>query len=433
MSTYGLVAVSVVALAVVIVGLTLPGPEPELTTAPPPSTEAPSSAAAPTENKVVDEPFDPKAPIPGCDTVEVPDEPTYSSRVTTGRPGYDNPKFPWFNGPKATAMSTALAQDLPAGAEIDFASPSASLVFQPISDFGDDDPTGTTNAYGSVSNGDARGGVQIAVQKSSRPIPPCVAGQLDERRSLPDGVVVDLQDTWREINGTRTNTRSASAYVPDGSWIYASSNDSVGNTGGQNSGRIPLTIDDLVRIAGDPRLRVTAAVTAGTPAPSQGCSGPSAFDSANGPAVTREQAKRLDRVLATIDFGGPSPGPLQLTDFSDDALCVSVPDAMGGATIDIAIAGGRTPPAEERPDPVSGAQKTRRVLQDGTVVQTLFANYAPALGPDGGDSRPQSANSVVVTRPGGTEITIRSSAVSPNSATPLERLESIALTPGLEL
>ncbi|GAA1457032.1 hypothetical protein GCM10009619_08680 [Williamsia maris] len=430
--TYGLIAVSVIAVAVVIVGLLLPGPESELTTAPPSSSDVPSSAAAPTENRVVDEPFDPKAPIPGCDTVEVPDtgDGKITSSFTTGEPSYDNPRFPWFTGPKATAMSDALRQLLPAGAELQFATESQSLVFQPITDFGDPDPMGSTNAYGSVTNGDARGSLQVVVQKTSAKVPPCVAGQLDARRVLSDATVVDVHDTWQEINGVRTNRRSAYAYAGDGSWIQAIADDAYGDNKKQNSGKIPLAIDDLVRMAGDPGLRVSTAVPAGTPAPRDECL--AYYGGADGPEVTREQAARLDRVLATIDFRDRRPPPLQISGSTNNGLCTTVPAAGSLPRLDISIAGGQSPPAQERPDPTSGERTSIRRLGDGTVISMSRSFYSTAPIDDPGAAQSEMSTTVIVTRPNGNQVAVVSrSSFAP--ALPPAELEEIALTPGLEL
>lgn len=430
--TYGLIAVSIVAVAVVIVGLALPRPEPERTTAPPTSTEAPSGAAAPTENNVVDEPFDPKAPIPGCDSVEVPDtgEGRITSKFTTDEARYDNPRFPWFTGPKATAMSNALREVLPAGAELQFARRTESLIFQPITDFGDAEPTGATNAYGSVVNGDASGQLQVAVEKTSSPAPACVAGQLDERRTEPDGTVIDLHDTWREVNGVRTNTRTARAHVADGSSIDAIADDRTGDKKDFRSGRVPLTIDDLVRIVSDRRLHVSDPVPADTPAPREKCL--AFYGGAEGPEVTAEQARKLDRVLATVDVDGRRPLPLQPSDSTSNALCTTIPAAGSTPQLDISIAGGQKPPVEQRPDPTAGGRSTFRRLDDGTVVQTLSDFYSSAPMDNPGAGVTEMSTTAIVTRPNGNQVaaTARSSSAP---TLPAAVLEKIALTPGLEL
>jgi hypothetical protein len=436
-STYALVVVSLVAVVVMVVVLMRQPPEPELTTAPTTTSAEPDPAApdpaAPVENDVVEEPVDPNADIPGCDTVEAPDEGGLTAIASMGNPSYDNPKFPWFSGPKATAMSNALAELLPDGAEIEFASETRSLVFQPITDFGDAEPApkGSTHASGSVVNGDGKGGVFVSVQLNPGPIPPCVAGSLDERRTLPDGTVVDVHDTWRETNGVRALSRSAMSYVSDGSWISASAYDNFGDTQQEHSGTIPLTIDDLVRIVSDPRLRVSTAVPPGTPAPSEECEG-AGFGTA-GPVLTHEQARKLDAVLAPIDLGGAKLAPLRPGDSSNTTLCTGLSNVRGVAELDISIVGGQPLPTPERPQPGSGGQKTLRTLADGTVVQTdhSYRSGAPMGKPE--EATSELINSVVVTRTGGTQISVSSSAPAATDVLPLGELESIALTPGLEL
>ncbi|WP_207837915.1 hypothetical protein [Williamsia soli] len=431
--TYALILISVVALVIVIVGLLLPRADPELTTAPTPSSQEPDPAV-PEMPEVVEEPVDLDAPIPGCGTVEPPEEPVYTAFTSMVEESYDNPKFPWFNGPKATEMSNAVAELLPPRAEIEFASPEQSLIFQPITDLGEstlDPPDGYTSAGGSVVKGDAKGGLNVSVAQSSRPIPPCVAGALDERRTLPDGVLVDVQDTWRETDGVRTLSRSATAYVPDGSRISAQASDASGTAGDENSGTIPVSVDDLVRIVVDPRLRVSTPAPPGTPAPTAGCEGDPFDDS--GPAVTREQARKLDTALASIDLGGAKLPPLRLGSYSEALLCTGTPNVTPTAALDISIVGGRQLPVEERPVQGAGSRKTLRTLADGTVVQTdvSFSGGRSMTNPD--DYTSEAINSVVVTRPAGTQISVSSTAPSPDEALPLPQLESIALTPGLEL
>ncbi|WP_238419002.1 hypothetical protein [Gordonia sp. 'Campus'] len=435
--TGALLAVSVIALALVVVGLVLPSPEPELTTTPPPASSGaeqadPTATETPT---VVDEPVDRNAPIPGCDTVEAPDESGYTAFTGMGSPPtYDNPEFPWFNGPKATAMSTALARALPARAEIAFASPMQSLIFQPISSFGapDPEPRGFTYASGEVINGDSRGSVSVNVQRSSAPIPPCVAGQLDERRSLPGGVVVDVHDTWQETDGVRTLKRSAYGYVADGSRIAVWASDTVGANQRENSGSIPLTIDDLVRIVVDPGLRVSTPVAPGTPAPMEDCADP--FESYKGPSVTRAKARALDSVLAAVDLGGARLPPMvPVGSNAEGMLCTGVANLGDGVALEITIVGGQPRPSRERPVPGRGGQKTLRTLPDGTVVQTDVVWQSSSSTTDPREQVRKTTHSAVVTRPTGTRVSVSSTATSPTDPLSVEELENIALTPGLEL
>ncbi|WP_439032547.1 hypothetical protein [Gordonia terrae] len=435
--TYVLLVVTVVALAVMLVGLLAPSPDPELTTTPPPTssgTEQTDPAAIQTPT-VVSEPVDPDAPIPGCDVVEVPDESGFTVFTGMGdRPTYDNPEFPWFNGPKATAMSTALARALPPRAEIAFANPRHSLIFQPITSLGapDPEPRGSTHASGEVINGDGRGSVSVDVQRSSAPIPACVAGQLDERRRLRDGVVVDVHDTWQEVDGVRTFTRTARAYVADGSWIAARASDATGVNQQDHTGSVPLSIDELVRIVDDPGLRVSTPVAPGTPAPTERCD--NTFESYTGPSVTREQARELDDVLATVDLGGSRLPPMvPVGGPGEGMVCTGAADLGGGVGIELTIVGGQPTPSGERPVPGRGSQKTLRTLPDGTVVQTDVVWQSSSSTSDPRDHVRTTTHSAVVTRPTGTRISASSTAASPAEPMSMEELENIALTPGLEL
>jgi hypothetical protein len=74
-----------------------------------------------------------------------------------------------------------------------------------------------------------------------------------------------------------------------------------------------------------------------------------------------------------------------------------------------------------------------RTLPDGTVVQTQQSSGSVSATSSPDNSQRETTNSVEVTRPGGTQISVSSSAAVPNSPLYLEELESIALTDGLAL
>lgn len=417
MWTLVLAGVSVVAAVVVVLTLVSPGSRP-------PSDSADASVA----------------PIPGCETVRLPEtggEQSIQSFI--GESKYDNPRFPWFGARKAMAMSRAAIAALPSRAELQFARPTESLIFQPITDFGDPVPSGSTNAYGDIVTGVARGRLQIVVGKGSGSVPPCVDGYLDERRSLPDGTVVDVLETSQEADGVRTISREATAYVSDGSHVRAIADDRIGEDQEGRSGLVPLGIDDLVHIASSPGLRVSAPVPPGTPEPPPDCG--FSVGSATGVPVSGDQARRLDAVLAAADFPGARPGPLRLSDDFAGVLCTVVPGPDPAAELDISIIGGQPLPVEGRPDPSFGPPMSFRRLADGSVVQTDDSFAAPP-GEDPEGSYPRRSRTVIVTRPTGTRITVRSLAAptvvagGPTfSASPVDlaRLEAIALTPGLTL
>lgn len=237
-----LVIVSVVALGVVAAGLTTPAEEPELTSLPETSV-TPTPEPPQQEYVYVTPEVDPSASIPGCDTVEASTEPSYSSLISTGEESYDNPSAPWYSGPKAHLMSEALMAALPSNI-----SASKSLYFGPIpTSEGQDFVLDSANASVQLSRGENPEYLSVGVgPRDSAEPPACVAGQLDERRTMPDGTVVDTDDTWSETNGARTYTRMATAYHADRSTV------SVYLAGGDDENAFTLALDDLVRVATDP-------------------------------------------------------------------------------------------------------------------------------------------------------------------------------------
>lgn len=276
--TFGLSLVSVVAVGVVVAGF-LHSPEPELTTALPTTTPPTTEPERPEYSYVTPSVTYPTQ-IPGCDVVERPGESEWTAFVVDRDSGYDNPDYPWFSGPKAGAMSRALRDALPGGVEVEFASPERSLIFQPIMsedapEDGAPDYDGNTNADATLSRDGKNGSLSVAVRLSTDAIPACVAGYLDARRTLADGTVVDVLDTWSETNGVRTLSRSASAYAPDGTRVSAYATDAaVADSGQANSGTVPLTVDELVVLVTAPGLRVTAPVPPGSATPPASCSSP---------------------------------------------------------------------------------------------------------------------------------------------------------------
>ncbi|MEW1931864.1 hypothetical protein AB0362_06740 [Rhodococcus sp. NPDC079359] len=435
--TTGLVIVSIVASGVIVAGLTQPHEELQLTTAPTTPTAEPEAPMMP-EYVRITEPADPTAAIPGCDIVETPGEPILSMSTSMTESTYDNPKFPWFSGPKATAMSDAVIDLLPTGVEVAFASPQGSLRFGPIMDFDESDPNsiGSTDAWGTVSRAGAAGTVHVSVRQSTQPIPACFAGALDERVTAPDGTVLDLNDMWEEVNGVRTVSRSVAAYVPDGSWIDVTADDRPSTPETSNSGQIPLSLDELQRIALDPRLRSTAPVPPGTAPPAPDCG---VYTDVPGPDITREERDRLNDVLAGADLGGivlDRPlNTLQLTDFGMDILCSSSTVVGTNTSLGLTLVGGQELPREdaERPDPFSDTRKTFRTLEDGTVVQTDLSSYASVSSDGSEDAEQRVSNSVTVTRPGGTRVSMTSSSAVTSEPVRLEILETVALTDGLEI
>ncbi|WP_067858893.1 hypothetical protein [Nocardia shimofusensis] len=420
--TLGLTCVAIVATGYLIAGL-LHEREPELTTAP--LTPTTSEPPEPAEYSYVTPPVTFPVQIPGCDVVEPPQPGQSFSMTTFGTPEYDNPSYPWFSGPKAVAMTQALRAALPAGVEIAFAPVDRSLVFQPIVG----DPTedkefgGWTDALATLLRGDLSGLLSVNVRESTMPIPPCVAGSLDERRRFPDGTIVDTDDTWSETNGVRTLLRSAIAYLPDGSVVYAYATDEAGDENGP-TGTVPLTIDDLVALVTVPGLRVTAPVPPGTPNPPESCD----IWAESSPAIDQAQARRWDAVLARIPLDG-----LTL----DTPLGALLPESRGGACqvvrittpgrqsrLSVAISIGQPLP----PEISSNDGATSRRLPDGTVVETR-ESQSTVMEPS---PSTHTTRTVTVTRPSGIRIQV-TSGDGPAEPLPFELLEAIASNPGLEV
>ncbi|TQF66346.1 hypothetical protein FK531_17710 [Rhodococcus spelaei] len=404
-----------------------------------------ATAATGTGVSVVRPPVEYPTEIPGCDRVEPP----YSGeRIAFAGVGsgatYDDPNYPWFSGPKASAMSAALVGALPAAVDVVFASPQQSFVFEPMWTFGGPEQPegppvdlfgGRTTASGTVTRGPAVGSLTADVHRSDEPVPPCVAGELTRRTTLADGSVVDSQDTWVEYDGVRRLVRSADAYLPDGTRIRLSLDD-------RKSGELPLTVDELAAIALTPGLRASAPVPAGTPPPPASCHAGEG-DGASA-SLNRGTVDRLNRTLddhwqreTTKPGSLDRPlGSLQLAESDSGSVCevLTVTTPVGESDLRVSITGGRVPHLPE-PSPdggFSGARRSAERLADGTVVERAEHSYALA-GRDGADLGDETSRSVTVTRPSGTQVRVTSSAAVPGIPLAADWLESVATAPGLEL
>ncbi|GCE38449.1 hypothetical protein Rhow_001501 [Rhodococcus wratislaviensis] len=195
--------------------------------------------------------------------------------------------------------------------------------------------------------------------------------------------MLDLLDTWYEVNGVRTLERTVVAYLPDGTRIVATAND-ADNTdpraGGRHSGRIPLTLDELTAIATTGFLAVTAPVLPAVPL-MRSCG---AFTDGNGPELTQEKVARLDRALearwASIpgnsDLTLDRPiGSLRLTDFGKDTICevVTAESAAGEGRLEIVVVSGQpaSTPQDEYLNEID-PNRTTTVSADGTIVTLGF-------------------------------------------------------------
>ncbi|MFC8528655.1 hypothetical protein [Nocardia sp. NPDC057227] len=371
--------------------------------------------AAPAGRSYITPPVEYPVQIPGCDAVEPPRQPRLLGASYFDEYEYDNPSYPWFSGPKAGAMTQALRAALPGDVDIAFAPVTSSLVFQPIlgeppedEGFGD-----STAARATLLRSDRAGRLMVTVRRSGTPIPRCVAGALDERRHLPDGTIIDIHDTWYEIKGYRTLSRTATGYLPDASVVRANA------TGEAPDGRargVPLTIDELVALVTDPALRVSTPVPPGTANPPESCMRYLPLE----PVIDQAQARRWDAVLARIPLDGVTlDRPLgALLPGERGGVCqtvrVTTPGLQSRLIVEISI--GKPLPQEADASPYDRA--TRR-LPDGAVVESTAERTAPF-------------RTVTVTRPSGVQVRV-SSADASDEPLPFAMLEEIALDPEFEV
>ncbi|MFC9897314.1 hypothetical protein ACFVMC_26805 [Nocardia sp. NPDC127579] len=422
--TVGLLCVSVVASGVIVSGL-FHEPQYDLTTAPTTTRNVTTTAPEPTSTYRTPEVEFP-ARIPGCATVEPPSGESRWGSVM-GSPNYDNPDFPWFSARKAVAMSDALRSALPDGVVLDWGPIDRSLVFEPILGTAGDEFSGFTHAAAGLRRGELAGSLSLAVRQGPVPVPPCVAGRLDERRVLADGTTVDLQDTWSETDGVRTLSRDAIAYRPDGSTVSAYSTD-ASELGGKPSGTVPISREELLALVLTPGVQVAAPIPPGTLSSTGACS----VGVDDSEPISESVAKRLDAVLAEIRLDGytfdrPLAG-LRPGEYGPGGLCRSVELSAGGLTsrLTLSIGAGIALPATLPADPGSSG----RTLPDGSVVQ---ATESQGMAMDEPDQAVRVYRRVAVTRPSGTKIVLDSAASAPAEPLTAAQLETIALTPGLEV
>ncbi|GGG17523.1 hypothetical protein GCM10007304_34520 [Rhodococcoides trifolii] len=347
-------------------------------------------------------------------------------------------------------MTSSLTEALPSGISVDYAPRSQSFEFQPIDDYSNEDvgelPDGITaddlggeaRASGSLTRAGVTATLSVSVEESTRDVPPCTAGVLDERRRTDDGAVVDLNDTWSEYPGTdeqtvRTYTRSVDAWLPDGSVVRASMSSDVEQW--------PLTRDDMVTLALEPGLQTTAAVPPGTPSPAPAC--PSTYDD-EGPYV-KVTPDMVDAWNSALRSGWPGGVPgleidrnlasLEPADTFLSGACATF-DLTGPTTtgaVGISISSDNALPVAPDPyDPqYSESLPELTMLADGSVEVITDDWYSsvpmnPTPDDPGGMERYLS---VEVTHPSGYAVDVFARGTNPP---PVQLLQAIASTPGLD-
>ena len=259
------------------------------------------------ESAYLSEPVEYPVDIPGCESVEPPEEEQFYEVLTASGEGYDNPDYPWLTSTKANAMSIALREALPEQIEV-VADPSFRfghdpLIFQPVGIADAEYDPGTT-ADGMVSRDGVEGSLTVNVTRIDDGPKPCQAGWLDARDTLPDGTVVDTRDTWDEFDGDRSHSNIVRVYARDGSVVLAASSDR--NADYESTGSVPLSIEELRTIALRPELLSTTPVPDGTlPVPM--------------PCDTRSEgagqfsSEAVDRLNAALDeFWRAAAAPVEL-------------------------------------------------------------------------------------------------------------------------
>ncbi|MCJ0979656.1 hypothetical protein MTX35_18245 [Rhodococcus sp. ARC_M12] len=365
-------------------------------------------------------------PIPGCDVV-LPAEEGFSFSIGSYGGRYDNPDYPWLTATKASALSTALIESLPADVELEFAPPSNSLVFQPMQIYPEgveiaegvtvEDISGDSTASGVVGRGDVLAPLVVSVEEWDGEIPPCVEERVDERTTLPDGTVVDTLDAVSDSNGRATHRRTAVAYFTD-TLVHARTS----NEGSDSL--LPLEVDEVRSIVSNPELRVTAEVPEGTPPPPRDCGSyrenPTLPLSKN--MVERIGASLADQWAVVFpDTQSDRPiGDLVLGSSGTGSACttvnVSTPTGSTELSIEISIrdtSGRRNTGAQDSPG------VSRLTLPDGTVV-TRRSDDTPMGG--------QSSEWLSVLRPSNTLVQF-----SFGDGIEADSLVELATAPGLDL
>ncbi|OZF35394.1 hypothetical protein CH294_12245 [Rhodococcus sp. 14-2483-1-1] len=359
------------------------------------------------------EPVEYPVDIPGCESVEPPEEEQFYGVLTTGEEDYDNPGYPWLTSRKANAMSIAVREALPPQVEVVAGSSLRSggdpLVFQPVASADAAYDPGTSADSVLVRNG-VEGSLTVNVTRVADGPKPCQAGWLDARETLPDGTVVDTRDTWDEFDGDRSQSNIVRMYARDGSVVVASSSDR--NADYESTGSVPLSIEELRTIALRPEL------LSSTPVPDGILPLPISCDT-NSEGTGQFSSRTVDRVNASLDdFWQAAEIPVEL---------------------DRPLGSMRTSPSGSAG--ACGAVKAG----DGTLlIRVIDADYEPSENPgravtlaDGSQFRDDNPGSstmtldgdpieeVTLVKPSGTRVDVQIAALATTVDRPL--LQAIAL------
>ncbi|WP_141214778.1 MULTISPECIES: hypothetical protein [unclassified Rhodococcus (in: high G+C Gram-positive bacteria)] len=362
----------------------------------------------------VSEPVEYPVNIPGCESVEPPEEEQFYGVLTTGQEDYDNPAYPWLTSKKANAMSIAVREALPPrvdtvdGSSLRYAGD--PLVFQPAASAdGAYDPG--TSADGLVTRDGVEGSVTVNVTRVDDGPKPCQAGWLDARETLPDGTVVDIRDTWDEFDGDRSHSNIVRVYARDGSVVVAASSDR--NADYESTGTVPLSIDELRRIALRPELLWSAPVPDGIPPLPMSCD-------TNSEGAGQFSSQAVDRLNASLDDFWQSAGiPVEL-DRPLGSMRTS-PSGSAGACGAVMAGDGtlmiRVIDADYEPSPNPSGAVT---LADGSQFRDDYPG-ASGMTLDG-----DPIDDITLVKPSGTRVDVQIAAAQTLVDRPL--LQAIALT-----
>lgn len=357
------------------------------------------------------EPVEYPVDIPGCESVEPPEEEQFYE-VITGR-DYDNPAYPWLTSEKANAMSIAVREALPSQVDVVDGSSSWSgsdaLVFQPAASADAAYDPGTS-ADGVVTRDGVAGSVTVNVTRVDDGPKPCQAGWLDARETMSDGTVVDTRDTWDELDGDRSHSNIVRVYARDGSVVLAASSDR--NADYASTGTVPLSVEELRAIALRPELLWS------TPVP--------------------------DGILPLpISCDTNSEGAGQFSSQAVDRLNASLDDFWRAAEIPVEL---DRPLGSMRTSPSGSAGACGAVMAgDGTLmIRVIDADYEPSENPGGAVTLPDGSqfrddnpgasgmtldgdpiDDVTLVKPSGTRVDVQIAASTTDVDRPL--LQAIAL------